>query len=93
MERWRSLHLDRGLHGHAWCIDRLREDIVTDVIARHSERFPHLFKERPVEWLRMLHAMLSLRRSISCGIFVKTDTFTEVTEEENDSVFPLRLLL
>jgi hypothetical protein len=57
-----------------WCIDRLREAIVTDVIARHSERFPHLFKER--------HTMLSLRRSISCGISVKTDTFTEVTEEE-----------
>jgi hypothetical protein len=35
-----------------------------------------------VAWLRILNAMLSLRRSVGCDIFAKTDALAEVTEEE-----------
>jgi GTPase SAR1 family protein len=66
-------------------IDKLREAIVNDVIRRHSKRFPHLFEERPVAWLRVLNVMLDLRRSSVSSIFVETEAIREkakVTDEE-----------
>jgi small GTP-binding protein len=67
------------------CIDRLRMAIVNDVIRRHSKRFPNLFEERPVAWLRVLDAMLDLRLSNVSSMFVETEAVrakAEVTEEE-----------